>query len=98
MTSKIRFLGDGAAGVHILPHFWQLSSPLHPLFAPLKPCRGATDLSFRPSIDPPRKIEDRPATTVQLLIKKRSFFLTIGLADRSTIAHQLLAKSKLLLL
>jgi hypothetical protein len=47
----------------------------------LKPCRGATDLSFRPSIDPPRKIEDRPATTVQLLIKKRSIFLAIAISE-----------------
>ena len=47
MTSKARFLCDGKAGVRVLRHFWQLSSPVHALFAALKPWRGETDHAFR---------------------------------------------------
>ena len=36
MTAKPRFLCDGTAGVLVLWHFWQLSSPLYALFGALK--------------------------------------------------------------
>lgn len=77
MTSKFRFLGDGTADVHAICYFSQLSSTFSPPFRALKPEQSGTDLAFRPSIDPPRQNEDRPATTVQLLTKKRSIFLAI---------------------
>ena len=83
MTSKARFLCDGKAEVRVLRHFWQLSSPVHALFAALKPWRGETDHSFRPSLDPSRWNKHRPTTTVQLLTKKRSIFLPISAMDLS---------------
>ena len=70
MTSKARFLCDGKAGVRVLRHFWQLSSPVHALFAAFKPWRGETDHAFLPSIDPSRRNKYRHTTTVQLLTKK----------------------------
>ena len=76
MTSKARFLCDGKAGVRVLRHFWQLSSPVHALFAALKPWRGETDHAFLPSIDPSRRNKYRHTTTVQLLTKKRSIVLS----------------------
>ena len=50
MTSKLRFLCDGKAGVLVLCHFWQLSSPLHALFAPLKPAVSLVHPTFQKQV------------------------------------------------
>ena len=42
MNSKIRFLGDGTAGVYVKCYFSRLSSPFPPLFGSLKPERSGT--------------------------------------------------------
>jgi hypothetical protein len=78
MTSKIRFLCDGKEGVRVSRHFWELSSPLNALFGALKPYHEATDTPFRPSLDPSRRNNYRLTTTLQLLTKKRSIFLSIS--------------------
>ena len=83
MTSKARFLCDGKAGVRVLRHFWQLSSPVHALFAALKPWRGETDHAFLPSIDPSRRNKYRHTTTVQLLTKKRSIVRALDIEKQS---------------
>jgi len=75
MNSKLRFLGDGKEGVRISRHFWQLSPPGQALFGALKPWRGETDHAFLPSLDSSRQNNDPPATTLQLLTKKRSIVL-----------------------
>ncbi len=47
--------------------------------------QAATDIPFRPSLDPLRHNEDRTTTTVQLLIKKRSIVLSFTLELSSTL-------------
>ena len=77
MTSKIRFLGDGTGDVYVKCYFSQLSSTSSTLLGPWKPYPGGIDHAFRPSLDPSRQNNYRPAATVQLLTKKRSIFLSL---------------------
>ena len=77
MTSKTRFLCDGAGGVWIKCYFSRLSLLFHAFFAALKPSPGVTDHALRPSIDPSRRYKYRHTTTVQLLTKKRSIVLSL---------------------
>ena len=77
MTSKLRFLCDGTGDVYVKCYFSQLSSTSSTLLGPWKPYPGGIDHAFRPSLDPSRQNNYRPAATVQLLTKKRSIFLSL---------------------
>ena len=87
MTSKIRFLCDGAEGVHPQCYFSQLSFPVHSPLGPLKPSPGATHLAFRPQSDHSRQDHHRRATTVQLLTKMQSICPSIYSEPPTTSAH-----------
>ena len=82
MTSKIRFLGDGAEGAYLQCYFSQLSSTSSALLGPWKPYPGGIDHAFRPSLGPSRQNKYRPAATVQLLTKKRSIFLSLIVEEK----------------
>ena len=80
MTSKLRFLCDGTGDVYVKCYFSQLSSTYSTLLGPWKPYPGGIDHPLRSLLDTSQQNENRPATTVQLLAKKRSIFLAIGWA------------------
>ena len=48
MTSKARFLCDGAGGVYLKCYFSLLSSTSSALRGPWEPCVGAREYEFRP--------------------------------------------------
>jgi hypothetical protein len=77
MTSKLRSLCDGTESVRLSCRFWRLSYPFPALFGALKPYHEAIDTPFRPSLDPSRRNNYRLTTTLQLLTKKRSIFLSM---------------------
>ena len=77
MTSKLRFLCDGTGDVYVKCYFSQLSSTSSTLLGPWKPYPGSIDHALRSLLDTSQQNEHRPATTVQLLAKKRSIFLAI---------------------
>ncbi len=89
MTSKIRFLCDGAGGVYPQCYFSQLSFPVPSPLGPLKPSPGVTDLAFRPQSAHFRQDHHRPATTVQLLTRMQSIYQSIDVrgSERGAIAN-----------
>ena len=76
MTSRLRFLCDGAGGVWVKCYFSPLSSTASALLAPLKAYPGASAHLLRPYSEQYRQNHHRLATTVQLLTKKRLVFLS----------------------
>ena len=51
MTSKIRFLGDGAGDVYVKCYFLLLSTPSRAPLGPWKPCAGPRKYKFRPYLN-----------------------------------------------
>ncbi len=82
MTSKLRFLGDGMAGVYVHPYFSQHSSPLSALLEPWKPAGAPRDDAFEPSLDHSSGMTIG-ATTYDQILTTRHLMLTILTKERS---------------
>ena len=76
-TSKLRFLCNGTGDVYVKCYFSQLSITYSTLLGPWKPYPGGIDHALRSLLDTSQQNENRPTITVQLLTKKRSFFLSL---------------------
>jgi len=75
MTSKIRFLGDGAGGAYVQCYFSQLSSTSSALLGLLKPLPGAQSSPFGLRPHPYNDLSGSSPTAHQLLAKKQLVFL-----------------------
>ena len=83
MTSKLRFLCDATGDVYVKCFFSQLSSSSSTLLGPWKPYPGGIDHPLRSLLDTSQQNENRPTSTVQLLTKKRSIFLSLKRNSRT---------------